>query len=304
MAKWRILSGLAFLLAGCAQHEPAPHGARARTFNPDWSVPLDVDGTHLFVPVIWNAGTPRDPRPWPNGVLVQSGGWGQFNPRLGPISAADRLRSGEMFRAESAGQRRPEMGAGPFFYLNMTFEYPETPVQYTSRGRPRGQTATGWDTLAIRYHVPTDKFTYTYDSLFERLRLQDGADIGSGWREVKLPYLNGQIRVRFDAADWHAVGGRSPRHLAVESVSVMHSRWYPTNSDAYWDHFMPYARQGWSVTFGSGHLPVSQWRAKYETAQSLFDWLRTPPEQRPAQQRFLWWPDIRYRSVKGWRLAD
>ncbi|WP_265564542.1 hypothetical protein [Sphingomicrobium arenosum] len=91
------------------------------------------------------------------------------------------------------------------------------------------------------------------------------------------------VRLRFDAADWMARGGPLPRRLAASVSSNL------------WSHYVAHAVPGWEAHFDSQNLPITAWRAQYDTADDLFVWLRTAPEARDGERRFGWFVDPSHR---------
>ena len=273
---------LLLLLAACG-------GPPAVVERPaDFDAPLDVDGVHLFVPVKWNRIHPSAPRPWPNGLRIDTGGWGQQDPRLGPLALAEPLAPNRFFRFDSKAQSLPENHVDPFLRLTFTFEFPLRP-----RDDSWGRSDTGWrypfnyDQLSVVYHSAAEEETPPIIALLNGLRPSDGTDIGAGWREVRRNFDKRTILLRFDARDWQSGTDRLPRRLAAS---------FDPRGD--WSHFTKLDKPRWTASFETTRLPVDQWRTRYETADQLFAWLRTPPEQRNAAQRFTWWRKGQYRPTR------
>lgn len=290
-----ILLLLASAICGCDAPRKEPP-----TFR-DWNVPLAIGETTLYVPRSWNRRSRNDPRPWPNGLRVDTGGWGQFQPWLGPLQAAgnyDRPRPGEPFRADiSAPRPRPDH-PDPFFILSVTFEFPLPPVRkrpWWASHKITDVYPWGIDQLTYSYRAPADPIERPYVAMLSDLRPGDGRDVGDGWREVLRPFdarsrnpLPDQrpktlIKLRFDADDWREHGGTLPRRLAASF------------SGPFWSHFEPLSVDRWEASFTSQNLPVDQWRARHETAERLFAWMRTSPRLRDSAERFVWWTDLSSR---------
>ena len=267
------------LLGSCS--DPSPSRSRPM---PDEIVPLEIDGTAIFVPKAWNAGRPWDARPWRNGVRAGTGGWGQFNPTVGPLALAgdygEHPKDG-IYRATSKGQKVDPRD--PFFTLSITFEFPLPPAKDSWWGKSTDNRVFpfSFDRLHISYHAPGER-QMPYLTLLNNLGPDDGEDLGDGWRMVSREYSNRTVWFRFDALDWHARGGRLPRHLASSD----------SRGKGIWYHYLPLSPRGWSADFLTIRLPVSRWRAKYAAAETLYDWLGTSPAKRNYAKRFVWWQDL------------
>jgi hypothetical protein len=268
----------AMWLAGCDEPPPKPKSL------PSGNATLVVDGTTLFVPIAWNAGRPWNPRPWPNGVQIGSGGWGHFRPSLGPIEMA---KSGQVYvRSSVSGPPRPDY-PDPFFYLTATFEFPLPPHIKTPRDAQRELVMPfSFDRLTLAYEAPTERIERPYLKLLTSLKPTDGEDVGYGWREVRHRFLKRDIALRFDANDWREHGGPLPRRLAASFDPI------------FWSHFSSLDRPRWTASFDTQALPVEQWTHRYAVADDLFTWLQTSPHTRDPNRRFIWWSDLRYRPPK------
>lgn len=119
-----------------------------------------------------------------------------------------------------------------------------------------------------------------YLALLGGLAPDDGDDLGDGWRVVAREFKDRRIWLRFDSADWRRQGGALPRRLAVS---------WSSSSEGIWDHHLVLSPRGWSIDFTTIRLPQAQWRSRHETAEELYDWLRTEPAKRNANARFVWW---------------
>lgn len=254
--------------------------------RPDFNAPLNVDGVHLYIPVKWNRIRSSDPRPWPNGLRIDTGGWGQQKPWLGPLSVADPLPPGNFFVSNSTTQPLPKNHVDPFLRFTFTFEFPLRPREDSwfksdlTWGYPFS-----YDQLGVTYQSAAEDKAQPYASLLAGLRSSDGIDVGYGWREVRRVYAERPIFLRFDAQDWQAGSKTLPHRLAASFA--------PPD----WSHFTTLGEPRWTASFKSTRLPVSEWRARYETADQLFAWLRTPPEHRDAARRFAWWTKGQYRPM-------
>jgi hypothetical protein len=279
-----LLLGLGLLGCGHAKPPPAQHK--------DWIAPLAIDDVTLFVPTKWNRLLPWEPRPWPNGLRIDSGGWGQFEPWLGPLQSAGeywRPPPGKPFRADITARPPQPNYPDPFFRLVVTFEYPApSPWKKTWWGGRRWQPVFPYefDQLTYNYLAPAEPIDAPYVDLLAGLRPSDGEDVGSGWREVHRVFEKKDIALRFDATDWREHGGALPQRLAASF------------GEPIWSHFMPLDQPRWGAAFETQSLPVDQWRSRYQTAEQLFDWLQTAPEKRNPAQRFVWWTDLRFRPDK------
>jgi hypothetical protein len=274
---------LTFLSGGCS--DPAPPRPPAIS---DTIVPIQIDGTTIFVPQAWGAGRVDWPRPWRNGVLASNGGWGQFETRLGPLEPAgvyDQPKDG-IFRASSVGQSVDPRD--PFFWLSITFEFPLPSPKHGWWGQWQREPVNRFssDMLDLRYHAPDEK-PMPYLALLSGLKPDDGIDLGNGWRAVAREYAKRKLWLRFDASDWREHGGALPRRLAVSYSS----------DGTIWNHHIALSPRGWSIDFDTQGLPLSRWRKRHTTAETLYQWLRTPPAKRDAGKRFAWWDDIRNRPT-------
>lgn len=248
-------------------------------------VPLEIDGTTLFVPKEW-AMTRSDGDPWSrNGVNTINGGWGQFATRLGPLALAgeDGWPSEGVFRAVSEGQKIDERD--PFFNLEIYYASPSMPPKRTWWGgsvavRPVSYT---FDVLTIAYRAPLQK-PMPYRDLLAGLTPGDGEPIGEGWRMVSRTYEKRLLWLRFDVEDWRNHGGPLPRRLAVS--------YYP-GKDRILDHHNELQPTGWVTDFVTIELPLKHWRAKHEATEAVYEWLRTSPEKRDQAKKFVWWADRR-----------
>lgn len=284
-AVWTMLAGGSFpmLAKYICPALPPPNAL------PDWIAPLEIDGVTLFVPVAWAAGRPWSIRPWPNGVQIQTGGWGQFTPWLGPIEGAERLLHDQTFRADSANQQTRANQPDPFFYITATFEFPEPAPERTWYGGVQRQKTFfpfDLDRLTFTYCAPKEEKVRPFVALLTGASPKDGEDVGSGWRQLTRQYDKREIMLRFDAHDWQGRGGPLPMRLAASF------------SAPFWSHFERLDEAHWTANFETQKLPINHWRARYETADSLFRWLLTSPEARDASRRFQWWTDLRYRPEK------
>lgn len=278
----RCSFALPLLLAACSG---PPAGVERHA---DFDAPLDVDGVHLFVPVKWNRIHPSEPRPWPNGLRIDISGWGQEEPQLGPLAAAEPLPPGRYFRFDSKAQSLPEHHVDPFLRLTFTFEFPLRP-----REDSWFRSDIGWgypfsyDQLDVVYQSAAEEDAPPYIALLEGLQPSDGTDIGAGWREVRRNFGKRTIFLRFDALDWQAGSDKLPRRLAASF-----------DSQRDWSHFARLDKPRWTASFETTRLPVDQWRTRYDTADQLFAWLRTPSERRNAAQRFMWWRKGQFRPER------
>ncbi|HEX7876809.1 MAG TPA: hypothetical protein VF489_09525 [Sphingobium sp.] len=259
------------------------------SIRPNTIVAMEIDGTKIFVPEAWGVTRTDSPRPWRNGVLAGTGGWGQFNPSRGPLGAQDDYGSWPqdgIFRASSEGQKVDPRD--PFFWLDITFEFPLPPEKRNWWGGRKNERIDHFatDMLELIFHAPGEK-PVPYLALLKGLRPEDGSNLGEGWREVTRPYSNKTLRLRFDATDWRTHGGALPRRL-VASYS---------DDGEFWNHHLALSPRGWVMDFETRHLPLSRWRTRYVTAEALYDWLCTSPEKRDAARRFEWWADIRDRPT-------
>lgn len=255
----------------------------------DLIVPLEIDGNTINVPKAWAVGRVDSQRPWRNGVLATGmGGWGQFEPRLGPLelAGADGWPQDGVFRTSSAGQKVDPRD--PFFSLSITFEFPLPTAKRNWWGGLSNDPVDHFSTdmIDLTYRTPDEK-PAPYLELIDGLHPKDGRDVGEGWREVTRRYSNQTLRLRFDATDWRTRGGALPRRL-VASYS---------KGEESWNHHVALSPRGWSIDFETQHLSLSRWRARYVTAEALYDWLRTPPGKRDSAKRFEWWEDIRDRTT-------
>jgi hypothetical protein len=271
------------VLAGCS----APAEQSAKTADDDWVVPIKVDGTALYIPRRWNKQPRSEPRPWRNGLQIDSGGWGSASPRLGPIATAEPLRNGRFYESDSATQSTQPDRHDPFFSLTVTFEFPMPPVEKDWLGRAKVQPVFpfNFDQLEISYNAPKDRVNRPYIELFKGVAPHDGVDVGHGWREVRRSYANRPIVLRFDAQHWRKSGGSLPGRVAASFDPV------------FWSHFTALKQERWSETFESQSLPLSEWNSRYDVAEELFTWLQTPPEKRDLTRRFVWWTDLKYRPT-------
>jgi len=255
--------------------------------RPNFDAPLDVDGVHLFIPVKWNRIYPSDPRPWPNGLRIDTGGWGQEQPWLGPLAAAEPLPAGQFFWSDSTAQPLPNNHVDPFLRLTFTFEFPLRPREDSwTRSDPGWGYPFSYDQLEMTYRSAVEDKAQPYTALLAGLRPSDGADVGDGWREVRRVYDKRPILLRFDTQDWRIGSDTLPRRLAASFTP------------AAWSHFTTLSQPRWTASFESTRLPIAKWRARYETADQLFAWLRTPPERRNPARRFTWWTKGQYRPAR------
>ena len=277
MKQWRSVVLLVSLLTGCSEPRSS-----ASDPHPNWSVPISVDGVQLYVPVGWNEKRLWDSRPWPNGLMVDSGGWGSTSPLMGPIQTAER---GLTYAQNSDGLKKRAGNPDPFFSLRATFEFPLPKPRTTWWGGTRRETASAYelDMLSLYYLAPSEEVEQPYEQLFLGVGPNDGKDVGDGWREITRNFKKRPIYLRFDRQDWQVRGGPLPRRLAA---SFSHHSW---------SHYMRLDRPRWNAKFETYRLPTQYWRARFVTAEELFDWLQTRPERRVAAQRFLWWSDLRFR---------
>lgn len=270
------------LLLGCGQPTSNDYP------KPDWIAPLDIDGVQMFIPVAWNAVRPWEPRPWPNGLRIDSGGWCSHEPWMGPIEAAGRLPPGAFYRViYPKGQ--PRTGSpDPCFRLTVTFEFPLRPRDdgWFASSDPGWGFPFSYDQLTFTYYAPMEDKPEPYLALLSGLKPTDGVEIGDGWREVRRTFERRPLAMRFDARDWRTNHSPLPRRLAA-SFDL-----------ADWAHFATVGPNRWTARFGTTRLPIAQWRSRFDTTDQLFAWLRTPTEGRAATQRFVWWTDLRYRPAK------
>lgn len=273
---------LSLLALGCSSSAPP---ARPR---PTWSAPIDADGVHLFVPVAWNMVRPWEPRPWRNGVRVDTGGWCSAEPWLGPLAGANPLPAGRFYRVVQPREHRADDRRDPCLDLTVTFEFPLRPRddRWVARADPAWGFPFGIDRLTLTYRTPGEDRPLPYRDLLADLRPGNGTDVGDGWREVRRTFARQTILLRYDARDWRARGGAAPQRLAAAF------------DDTFWSHFMPLDRPRWSASFPTQRLPVRQWRQRYVVAEQLFAWLQTPPDQRNETHRFVWWTDLRDRPER------
>lgn len=271
---------LGAVVAGC--NEPAAPSPR---ILPQGNARLTIDDVTLFVPIIWNARRRQDARPWPNGLQIDSGGWGSFTPWLGPIEGAE---PSQVYRTASAGQHTRPDHPGPFFFLKVTFEFPAPPLRTTGWGGREQETVFPFriDRLTLSYRSALEDVERPYSKLLRGIRPDDGKNVGNGWRELHRSFGQREIALRFDANDWRAHGGPLPRRIAASF------------SPSFWSHFTTLNRTRWTAAFETQNLPVDQWRARYVTTDELFAWLQTPPEARDPKRRFQWWSDLRFRPTK------
>ena len=264
---------IAYFLGGCS--DPGPLRSRAVS---NTIVPLEIDGTTIFVPAAWDGGRPWDARPWRNGVLVGIGGWISFHPHIPALSLIDqeneRPKDG-VYRASSKGQRVDPRD--PYFTLSVTFEFPLPPEKnsWWDKSKDNRIYPFSFDRLRISYRAP-DERQMPYLTLLNNLDPNDGEDLGDGWRTVSREYSSRTVWFRFDAVDWRARGGTLPPRLASSD----------SRSGSIWYHYLPLSPRGWSVDFNTQRLPLSRWRAKYSTAETLYDWLRTSPAKRKSRSAF------------------
>ena len=276
-----LLLSIGSLLASCGEDQaPPPESV------PAWSIPLMIDGTKLYVPAAWSQGRPWDARPWHNGVKVgNTGGWGQFAPRLGPLEVANPLPDGKFFVLDSKEQRKPKSNLDLCFELVALFEFPQPPKRSWWRQK-HPHPGFAIDRLNINYRAADDRAAPPYLKLLQGLVPSDGEDVGDGWREVRRQFDGREIALRFDQTDWLERGGPLPRRLAASF------------SPAFWSHYMPLDAVHWEAQFESQELPISQWRPRYETADELFSWLRTPAKTRDLTKRFAWWVNFDSRPPR------
>lgn len=281
MSRCRSAIIMCGVLAGCSKPASPP------TVDTRWSVPISVDGVELFVPLNWAKSRPWSPRPWPNGVRVDSGGWGSSMPPLGPIELAERLENGRAYVFDSDGRSKRQGRPDVFFTLGVTFEFPLPPPPPWWRPK-RLPLASGFsiDRLTFSYRALADVVGQPYRKLLADVAPTTGKELGSGWREVRRSFEGRVIMLRFDARNWQATGGTLPRHIAA------------SYSPARWSHYMRLDKTRWTAEFDTQKLPVDQWRSRYETTDKLFAWLQTRPGKRNADERFVWWIDLRYRTTK------
>lgn len=253
-------------------------------------VPLEIDGTRIFVPKRWawtGLGEPSRPQ---NILYAGTGGWGQFETRVGPLGAVgdhDWPLDG-IFRAKSVGQ--PVDDRDPFFSLPITFSFPFPPSKRNWWGgvqvqQPYHHTL---DVLDISYRAPQEK-PMQYRALLSNLRPGDGDAIGDGWRVVTRTYEKQTLYLRFDEIDWRSRNSSLPRRIAVS---------YRSDTKGIWDHHVQYDPVGWVADFKTINLPLSHWRAKHETAETVFHWLQMAPQKRDRNKRFEWWQDIKDRPLR------
>lgn len=268
------------LLSGC--DEPT---VSAPETLPAGSASLTIDDTSLFVPIAWNALRLTAPRPWPNGLRIDSGGWGHFEPQSGPISL---LAPGQAYRSDSTGQQKRLGNPDPFFSLSATFEFPESPrpANWWQGVRQAPTYPFNVDLMTLSYRTPTEEVKRPYIELLSGISPKDGDDVGDGWRQVQRQFDRREIKLRFDARDWRTRGGRLPRRIAAS--------FNPSS----WSHFVALDRPRWTAQFQTEKLPVGQWRARYVTVEELFAWLQTPPGKRDEARRFRWWADLEFRPRK------
>ena len=279
--KIALIFVLSFLSVGCFESTPS----RSPTIS-DKIVPIQIDGTTIFVPQAWGAGRSNSPSPWRNGVIAGNGGWGQFETPLGALELAgvyDQPKGG-IFRASSAGQRVDPLD--PFFKLSITFDCQLSFQKRSWWGQWKKEPVCGFhtDKLELRYQAPDEK-PMPYLTLLDGLKPDDGIDLGNGWRAVARKHSKKPIWFRFDASDWHKHPGTLPRRLAVSYERDGHT----------WNHHFALSPRGWSIDFDTNDLPLSRWSKRHATAEALYWWLRTQPANRDDSKRFAWWDDIHDR---------
>ena len=272
---------LSLLSVGCSESTPTRSPEISETI-----VPIQIDGTTIFVPQAWGAVRSDWPSPWRNGVAASDGGWGQFETPLGPLEQAgvyERPKDG-IFRASSVGQRVDHRD--PFFRLSITFDCQLSFQKRSWWGQRQKEPVCGFhtDRLELRYQAPDEK-PMPYLTLLDGLKPDDGLDLGNGWRTVAREYSKKQIWFRFDASDWHKHPGTLPRRLAVSYERDGHT----------WNHHVALSPKGWDIYFDTYDLPLSRWSKRHAVAENLYEWLRTQPANRQGSKRFVWWDDIRDR---------
>ena len=195
-----------------------------------------------------------------------------------------------VFRTSRVGK---PVGASrdPYFTLSITFEFPLPPLERSrsEEWQNRRIAPYAFDTVDLSLRVPGEK-PLPYLALINDLKPGDGVEVGDGWRVVSREYSREKIWIRFDAADWRALGGNAPRRLAAASESKARA--------GVWDHQLSLSPHGWGMVFHTQTLPLHQWRSRYTTAEALYDWLRTPPAQRNSSQRFVWWENAHDRPPR------
>jgi len=217
----------------------------------------------------------------------QHGGWGQEQPWLGPLAAAEPLPPGRFFRSDSTTQRLPDNHVDPFLRFTFTFEFPLRPREDSwTRSDPGWGYPFSYDQLVVTYRSAAEDKVQPYTALLAGLRPSDGTDIGDGWREVRCVFKKRPIFLRFDAQDWRTGSATLPRRLAASFTPPE------------WSHFTKLSHPRWTASFESTRLPVAQWRTRYSTADQLFAWLRTPPDRRNPARRFRWWTTGQYRPLR------
>jgi hypothetical protein len=237
------------------------------------SVPMAVDGTTVFVPEAWGTISNDDPRPWRNGVRA-------------------RMQEKGMLKLP----REPHITAMSAFDLDFVFEFPPPTRSIWDSLGPRQQVWNyGYDMVKLRYLPPDEASKVQIHSgirihhlkLLADLKLEDGIDVGNGWRMVSRKYegpdpnrffIGSTVYFRFDERDWQAQGGSLPRRVAVSVGSYGGSGWR---------HVSMLSPAGWSAHFET--VAGGDWRERHMTVEALFDWLKTPPGERDALQRFPWW---------------
>lgn len=277
--EWAIAAGALFLTGCDAGISQSNHSF------PKGHAHLVIDGVDLFIPVAWNAGRSWYSRPWQNGVLAGTGGWGDFKPWAGAIEKIDPHQT---YISVSEGQRTRADRPDPFFFMRITFEFPEPSQELSLWHQPEKEKsyALSLDTLTFSYVTKAENIERPYEKILRNIRPDDGADVGNGWRQLHGTFKGRSIALRFDAHDWQTRGGALPRRIAASF------------SPSFWSHFETFDQPRWAASFETQNLPVAQWRIRYATADQLFVWLRTPPAQRDAKKRFIWWSDLRYRPIK------
>jgi hypothetical protein len=170
----------------------------------------------------------------------------------------------------------------------VTFEFPERPRRTSWGGSARDWSSAPFkfDQLKLSYRSPSEDVEGPYVKLLQGVSYVDGADVGSGWRELRRQFAGKPISIRFDASDWRTRGGPLPRRLAASF------------GEPFWAHYMPLDSSRWEAEFETQSLPLDEWRARYETAEELFAWLRTPAARRQAERRFNWWSNPSSRPAK------
>lgn len=276
-----VLALVFLLLAACGSSTES-----RRDDLPKGNAHLVIDDVEMFIPIAWNAGRPWDSRPWPNGLQIGSGGWAHFTPLLGPLQGAD---AGKIYRETSSGKFPPRPKyPDPFFFLTVTFEFPEPPLRKSWLGSHREKMFFPFslDRLTYSYQGLSEDIERPYVELMDGIAPDSGKDVGDGWRELRRPFAKSEILIRFDADDWRAHGGPLPRRLAASF------------GPPFWSHFVTFDQPRWTATFDTQNLPIDQWRSRHEIADELLLWLLTSPEKRDPTRRFRWWSDLRFRPTK------